>query len=398
MRKIVRNWLRSLKARYPVLGRVVLYIGLYFKKPIQVRQGGQKKALIFYISYPFVTQNHHGHSNQNEVIVMADVLAELGFSVDVVDYNSEFNIDYLTYDLLIGFGGAFARSFSRTNFRGKRILHLTGANPNFSNAAEATRCRNLRMRQGVMLAPRREVYWPWMFSAINSDAVFVLGNSWTISTYDGLNGSTYLIPVPYVAQVELQKVFKDYSKVKNNFCWFAGGGAVHKGLDILLEAIVACDNEFHLDICGPIDKEDDFLMFYKDILFNNKKVNFHGFIDVTSKKMKDIIYNNTFVILPSCSEGAASSVITCMAAGLVPIVTKEAGIEIGDFGVLIENPTPTSVFSSMLQASSMSEEGLEICSKKSAEYARSEHSYSSYANVLRNSILGVDVCLQKGSA
>lgn len=329
---------------------------------------------------------------------MADVLAALGFAVDVVDYNSEFNITYSPYDLIIGFGGAFSRSFSATHFRGKRILHMTGANPNFSNEAEARRSRNLWERQGVILAPQREAYWPWIFSAINADAMFILGNNWTLSTYDRLNQNMHLIPVPYVAPVEQEITEKDFSKTNRNFCWFSGRGAVHKGLDLLLEAVDDLDNNFHLDVCGPIDQEVDFVTLYKDFLFANPRVSFHGFVDVGSEKMRNIISNNTFIIFPSCSEGAASSVITCMAAGLIPIVTKESGIEIGDFGILIECPTVSSILKTMLLASSMSREKIELRSRKSSDYARLEHSYDSYAKALRDSILSVDDSLKRAQS
>ncbi|HUX53523.1 MAG TPA: hypothetical protein VMV56_03840, partial [Williamwhitmania sp.] len=199
MKNLFNFILRRLKTEYPFLFKIARQIHLYTQRPIPVRKEGKKKVLICYITKPFQTQNHRGHSNQQEVVKMSDVLAGLGFSVDVVDYNSEFNINYSPYDLLIGFGGAFARSFSVADFRGKRILHFTGANPNFSNEAEARRARNLFERRGVLMVPRRETYWPWMFSAINSDAMFVLGNSWTLSTFDGLNPNTYQIPVPFVA-------------------------------------------------------------------------------------------------------------------------------------------------------------------------------------------------------
>ena len=387
MKKVIKSGLQRLKDKYPSVFKIARQILWQFKKPISVRQGGQRNALICYIIQPFRTTNHRGHSNQKEVVVMADVLAELDFAVDVVDYNSEFNIDYSPYDLLIGFGGAFSRSFSVPDFRGKRILHLTGANPNFSNEAEARRSRNLWERRGVLVAPRREVYWPWMFSAINSDAMFVLGNNWTISTYDGLNKNMHLIPVPYVMPVGQEIIKRDFANTRHNFCWFSGSGAVHKGLDLLLEAFDGIDNDFHLDVCGPIGCEVDFLATYKDYLFANPQVTFHGFVDVDSKKMQTIMTTNAFVIFPSCSEGGGSSVITCMAAGLVPIVTKEASIDIRDFGVLIEYPTIQSIREAMLLAGSMSKGELENRSTKSSAYARLGHSYETYADVLRESII-----------
>jgi Glycosyl transferases group 1 len=376
-----------LKSKFPKVVKIARQIRANFKKPVSVRQGGQKRALICYIVFPFLTTNHRGHSNQKEVVVMANVLAELGYTVDVVDYNSEYDIDYSPYDLLIGFGQAYSRSFANSDFRGKRVLHFTGANPNFSNEAEARRARNLWERRGVLLAPRREAYWPWMFSAINSDAMFVLGNSWTVSTYEGLNKKIYQIPVPYVVPVDQYVIERDFYKVKHNFCWFSGGGAVHKGLDLLLEVFDEIDSDFHLDVCGPIGFEVDFLSTYKDSLFANPRVTFHGFVDVASREMRTIMENNSFVIFPSCSEGGGSSVITCMSTGMLPIVTKEASIDILDFGILIDYPTIASIRKAMRLAVSLSKDDFDTRSTKSSAYAKLSHSYDLYADALRESIL-----------
>lgn len=389
MKNLIRAVKQRLKEKFPFLVKVARLILQNNLNPISVRRGGQKSALICYITPPFRTQNHRCHSNQKEVIIMADVLADLDFSVDVVDYHSEYDINYCAYDLLIGFGQAFARSFSDINFQGKRILHLTGANPNFSNEAEARRAQSLYERRGVLLQPRREVYWSWMYSAINSDAIFVLGNNWTLLTYEGLNNNTRLIPVPYVKPLIQEAIEKDWENARHRFCWFGGGGALHKGLDLVLEAIDCIGSDYHLDVCGPVGHESDFTKLYEKSLFANTKVTFHGFVDVESQAMRTILGTNVFVIFPSCSEGGGSSVITCMAAGLIPIVTKEASVEIGDFGFLIDSSDVSSVVSAMRKAGSLNNEELIIRSEKAVMYAREKHSYEAYEQALRKSILEV---------
>lgn len=385
----LKVFLKHCLGKLPKTKKIIQIIIENSHKPLHVRQGGQKKALVLYITLPFKTKKHHEHSNQKEVLVMADVLAEIGFTVDVVDFQSEFVIEYSRYDLLIGFGPAFARSFQDDNFKGKRILHLTGANPNFSNEAEARRCQNLLERRGVLITPRREVYWPWMFSAINSDAIFVLGNSWTLSTYYGINKNTFLVPVPYVAPIDEGAIKRDFSNARYNFCWFAGGGAVHKGLDLLLEAFDEIDENFHLDVCGPIEAEVKFISTYKKSLFANPQITFHGFVDASSYSMKKIMQKNGFVILPSCSEGGGSSVITCMAAGLVPIVTNEASIDIHDFGIKIDSFSVSAIREAIRLAASLNVDDLETRSIKASAHAKSNHSYKSYANALANLIIKI---------
>ena len=388
MKNIINTFLKRLRTQLPQMLMIGRLLRLYNSKPIPIFRNGRKHALLCYLSHPFKTQNHRNHSNQKEVVVLANVLNELGFSVDVVDYCSMAKINYSRYDLLIGFGSAFANSFLEMNFKGKRILHMTGANLNFSNQAEAWRAHQLRERRGVLLAPRREAYWPWMFSAINSDAIFVLGNSWTVSTYDGLNDKIFRLPVPFVAP-KISTLERDFETSKRRFCWFAGSGALHKGLDLILDAMDQLGDEFHLDICGPIEQEADFLELYDKSIFANPRVSFHGFIDVASKKMENLMLTNAFVVFPSCSEGGGSSVITCMAAGLIPVVTKEASVEIGDFGILIAYPSVASIVESMFMASELSRDELHLRSIKASTFAQMAHTYDVYSNELRQAVVSV---------
>jgi len=389
MKYLIKKINRRLRDSFPLLVEVIRLIRQKKSNPITVGLNGEKKALICYITKPFLTNDHKWHSNQKEVIVIAETLEDLDYSVDVVDYNSCYDIDYKSYDLLIGFGLTYAKSFSDANFTGKRILHLTGANPNFSNRAEAERAQRLHDRKGVYLVPRREVYWPWMYSAINSDAIFILGNTWTLSTYDGLNNNVRLIPVPYVSPPLTSTPQKNWNSAKHRFCWFAGSGALHKGLDLVLDALDSLSNCFHVDVCGPIESETDFLTLYEDALFKNPKVTFHGIVDVESQLMRTILATNAYVIFPSCSEGGGSSVVTCMAAGLIPIVTKEASVEIGDFGLLIDSLEVSAVASAMNKASMLDNDELKNRSDKAAKYARNSNSYEKYRVKLRESIVEV---------
>jgi glycosyltransferase involved in cell wall biosynthesis len=66
-------------------------------------------------------------------------------------------------------------------------------------------------------------------------------------------------------------------------------------------------------------------------------------VNPNSDEMDELCANNAFVLFPSCSEGTASSVITCMAKGLIPIVTKESGVNLNDFGIEIESGTVDAV-------------------------------------------------------
>ncbi len=315
-------------------------------------KGSNKRVLICYIISPFYLKKRPiKHANVIESRVIAEEFFKLGYSVDVVDYRCNRKIDYSKYDVIFGFGNPFSKSFDYEK-EITRICYLTGSSPNFSNEKEAMRIRDIKIHSGKLLSPRREAYWPWMNTAINSDMIILAGNSHTKSTYKDLNENIKTVPVPMIPSC-----LKSSDKLGSGFLWFGGAGAVHKGLDLLLDASSEILDEISIDICGPLQNEKDFFRLYESKL-NENNIIFHGMIDVESNEMQDLINKNTFIILPSCSEGMASSVTTCMQFGLIPIISEECGIDIGEHCILIEKLTPNDVRSAMEKALLLNDEDL----------------------------------------
>ena len=234
------------------------------------------------------------------------------------------------------------------------------------------RIRDIKIHSGKLLSPRREAYWPWMNTVINSDMIVLAGNNHTKNTYKGLNENIKTVPVPMIPSC-----LKSSDKLGSGFLWFGGAGAVHKGLDLVLDASSEISQEFSIDICGPIQNEKDFSKLYKSKL-SKSNINFHGSIDVTSNKMQKLIDNNTFVILPSCSEGMASSVTTCMQFGLIPIISEECGINIDEHCILIEQLSPKGVKSAMEEALNLSPNDLMKKKELSIKFVNETNTYDKY--------------------
>jgi hypothetical protein len=346
-----------------------------WRSPVSVKKLGSKRALLSYIVHPFRMKGQLFHCNIIESLQIAEALSEKGYSVDVVDYRYKRKIDYSEYDLIVGLGTPFRRSFESQKPTFKRICYLTGASPNFSNLAEAKRINAVYQRKGKYLKARREVYWPWAFGAINADAVIVTGNEWTASTFNGINDRFFTVPVPYISN-NVTKV--ENAIVQKEFVWFSGEGAVHKGLDLALEAACYGNTQFNLHVCGNIKNEKDFLDCYESELFKQPNIFFHGMIDPNGDAMQKIVKASSFVLLPSCSEGSASSVITCMALGLIPIVTRESGISLKGFGIEIEEDTPAGVRQAMEKANKMSETVIREQKKAAIEFVHQQHSAENY--------------------
>ena len=132
-------------------------------------------------------------------------------------------------------------------------------------------------------------------------------------------------------------------------------------------------------------------MNYYDASINkNKNINFHGMLDVNSHEMGLLVEQNSFVILPSCSEGGASSVLTCMNLGLIPIVTKECSINLDGFGIKIEGFSKEHVLESIITALSMTDEDINNQRLLIKSFLKDNHSSEAieakFTSILKNII------------
>lgn len=338
-----------------------------------------KKALLSYIVTPFSPAAKILHCNYLEAVGMAAVLHAMGYEVHAVDYRCSKTLDYEQYDLIIGFGLPFVNSYAADGFAGKRIVYLTGASPDFSNHAEALRLMRLRQRKGRLLRPRREVYWPWYHAAFNADGVIITGNRWTASTYAHLGRPVEAVPVPHVSPHGMRDgVASKKEDGLIRFIWFSGAGAVHKGLDLVLEAMDEAPAHWHLNVCGPISAESDFLALYREYLCGHKRITYYGFVEPGSPEFHEIMSCNQFVVFPSCSEGGASSVITCMAHGLVPVVTEEASVDADGMELRIEEASPGAVLAAMHRAAALPDDEVKRRSAVLRQRVHEEHSSEAY--------------------
>lgn len=340
------------------------------------------RALMCYISRPFRDAKFdHEHSNQTEVRRIAKIIQDLGFALSVINFNSEYQIDYRKYDLLFGFGRAFDRSFY-TACHATRIFHLTTANPGYSNLAEARRLRFARER-GHLIGPQRIIDEPWVLSAVLSDGIIGLGNDWTRSTYADLNDQIFMIRPTYVASWDGDKLERDWALARREFLWLGGSGALHKGLDVLLEAF-AHNADLKLHVCGRVKEEQSFFNAYEDLL-GLPNVAYHGFVDVRGQAMREIFAQAAFAILPSCAEGYSTSVLTCMHAGMIPVVTPEFGINTAaDF--IIHDVRPGHLSEQLKRLASLDPAILRAQSSRSEIFAKENHRPEKFEEAVADAI------------
>lgn len=338
-----------------------------------------KKCLMLYIVQPFINHQTNSHVNQRHALAMAQIFHDKGFDVDVAQYNIKRDIDFRKYDVIFGFGEQFDKCLERKyDYSGKfsytTIAFLTGASPYYSNVAELKRLAYFKKRNGAALMLRRQVHESdglMNLAALQkSTAGICIGNDWTMRTWEHMVSNVHKITATGFDNVKLRDIKRKIGDAKKNFLYFSGAGCIHKGLDLCIEAFRKMPT-LNLYIAGAMDS--DFYNFYRNDL-EGKNIHYKGFLDVTSGEYRELCESCLFAIFPSCSEGMASSVLTTMFSGMIPIVTEESGVDIEDWGIAIKHPEVHYLATLIREASVMNDEDLGLREEKAYRYALENHS------------------------
>ncbi len=340
--------------------------------------GSDENVLLSYITRPFKVERESRefctHTNMWECQQIAKTWVKHGYNVDIIDWDNKSFLPKKEYSVFIDIHSNMERLAPILGDNCKKILHITGAHWQFQNRAEMERLSDLKSRRGIELNPRRQV--PPSLGIEYADCATILGNAFTQGTFEYSGKPLY--PIPLSTTVQYPSYEKNFDKIKKNFLWFGSSGMVHKGLDIVLDAFSELP-DYHLTICGPVNREADFSKTYFKELYRSQNIKALGFTDVMSAQFRDIIMNTNALIYPSCSEGQAGSVITCLHAGLIPIVSYESGVDVDDFGIILQKSSVHEVVESIKILSQKPNAELRRMSKSAWLYARAHHTREKFA-------------------
>ena len=349
-----------------------------FLKNINKLSFASKKALISYTVMPFLMQKNT-HTNKQESQVIVDLLTCLGYQVDVIHFSNKQKLNYSNYDLIFGFGEPFENSFKDKKCSAKKIYYATGAHAFHQNAAEVNRIIEFNQKYNSNLLPQRIIPWFWTLSTSFSDFLIVIGNEWTANTYYKFtNKPIFTINATALINPDIKNIKREIKETRKNFLWFGSLGLVHKGLDLCLEYFTR-HTEYKLHICGPI--EEDFFSTMEAFL-SKPNIIFHGFVDVNTHKFIEIVSECLFAILPSCSEGQSTAILTAMSSGLIPVATRYTGLDIDRLGYLIEQLNIDSMAFTIRTISSQKDDYLKLQSTQCANYIKNEHALDNYKDNL----------------
>lgn len=357
------------------------------------------RALVSYLPLPIVGDPalFRGHSNVWESSEIVRIFNRLGYAVDLIAWDDTSFVPTKTYDVVFDIYCNLDRYSSE---RTKTIFHMTGSYPEFSNWAEQARLNYLREHRGVTISARRVVSADdlplFAENLARADLITLIGNEVTAATYPCAARLKMQLVVATGAWLPEALMNAPLNRRKSEFLWFNGGGAVHKGLDLVLE-VFARNPEWTLHVVGPYLKERDFVEAYSTELFRTPNIKSHGFLFPADRRFLEISSRVRAFVSPSCSEGISTAAITCMQAGIVPIISENCGISLlAQVGIILEECTVVTIEKAVLLIASVSDDVWRSMAENARRIAMETYSRKSFSRLMAEAISTVS-CLGNGS-
>ena len=318
----------------------------------------------------------NSHQNQREALTQVEVFNELGYNVYVQQYLSKREIPKLKFDIIFGHEPNFVRAVDK-NPDAFKVHYVPGAYIDHRNSQIIRMTDYVNKTYNSSIPYRRLLEYdnPNHSSKIAyevSDKILMIGSKFTVDTFPvHLHSKIVIIH----QSTQLTHTIKNIQYAPANEFFFMGsGGNILKGISLLVEYF-SKHPEYVINIVGPI--EDDVKGALHTRLTDN--IIFHGYVDVNSDAMIDIMKQCNFIIYPSGSEGMPGAVLNSMKNGLIPIVTKWAAFdEIEEYGYILEDWSVNAIDKGVNWSRSLSQDNILKLKRNCSEYIEKTYNIDQY--------------------
>jgi glycosyltransferase involved in cell wall biosynthesis len=330
---------------------------------------------------PFLNPDHplEAHANYWTAVEMVAIFRERGYAVDIIDNKNRSFVPKRSYVYFVDLEQNMDRIAPLLNDDCVRILHIVAAHWLFQNSAEMKRLEALKQRRGAVIFPSRSTRPT--HSIENADCATMIGNDFTEGTYAFAGKKIYRMPLPPNRLCPFPED-KDFDAARKNFIWFGGAGAVHKGLDLVLEAFAQMP-EFNLTVFGKSTNDREFAAAYYRELNELPNIKSLGYLAFDSEEFERIRRESIALVYPSCSEGIGGAAVMSMHAGILPIVSYESGNELGGSGITLKENTLKAIQAAVQEIAALPAEELKRRAKLGWDHARSFYTRENYAACYR---------------
>jgi glycosyltransferase involved in cell wall biosynthesis len=357
--------------RIEVLTHDKMVINNYFNR------NNKKSALLSYVIYPFLGSISNNHSNNLECFIMAEILDELGYNVDIINWDNHTFVPDLDYDLVVDNHNNLKRLENYFSKKTLKIFHATNAHWLYQNSIEYERYYDFFKKKGLAVTPPRLIQ-PGN-SAENCDAISMFGNVFTKNTYGVFGQKVHHLPMSVTTKIN-SETNRNYTEAKKRFLWLNSHGALLKGLDIVLDTFILLP-DFELYVCSDLKSDMEIISLLESQLSSAPNIKFFGWVDTDSEVYQTIVSECAFVISVSFSEGGGGSTLNCMASGLIPIVSRQTSLTVSaDFGFYVNDNSVECLSTLIKNVSCFSNNILEGMSIQSIDFIEKNHSILNFKN------------------
>jgi glycosyltransferase involved in cell wall biosynthesis len=159
-------------------------------------------------------------------------------------------------------------------------------------------------------------------------------------------------------------------------------------LDLVLEAFADMP-DYHLYVCGPFQKEKEFVEVFYPELYQTPNIHAIGWVDVKGPEFLEVVNKCVGGVYPSCAEGQAGAATTLMHAGLVPLVSYESGVDVDDCGVVFKDHSIQTIRETVRMVSQLPADHLQRMARKAWECARAVHTRENFAREFQKAIFTI---------
>lgn len=351
----------------------------------------QKRVLISYMPLGQIDFNNVSHAMYLHINQIIKYFIDKEYCIDICacnDINAYNEVKDNRYDILFGFGEVF-KLLALTKDIKNKILFITENDPSTVETLYNDRISYFKKRHPKLnykKAISRNGFFSQELFQLATCGIAMNSDFNIRSIQNNFNQRLYKINSNAISNpsFNFKKNILDHynTNSKYNFIWFGSDGFIHKGLDLLLDVFKQIP-QCTLNIYGLSPHEE---VLYKKLKSANT-IN-KGRINVLSEKFIQVITQNAFVILPSCSEGMNTGVATCMKHGMIPIVTKEAGFDSNDIIITLNDYRIETIKETIERLIKYSDLEIITMREKAYKYANSEFSLEKYtftfSNIMNN--------------
>lgn len=314
---------------------------------------------------------------------MAETFLEQGFEVDFINQLNRWFSPKRHYDVFLCSRMQFERISARMPSDCIKIVNLDTAHWLYNNSAALKRLQEVQNGRGAALSSYAPIEMNRGIEA--ADYAMLLGNDFDYETYAFAKKRIFQVPNPGTIPFPWNED-KDFALCRKRFLWLGSRGLVHKGLDVVLEAFARMP-DLHLTVCGPIDREPHFVRTFHKELYETPNIHTHGWIDIAGPEFGELARTTVAHIYPTVADACCGSVVNCMHAGLIPVATREAGLDIDPaFGHLLSAPSAEAVEAAARHIATLPPDQLKGMARRSWEEAQRVYSHENYKRCLGRAI------------